>query len=179
MRRAAVVVLALTLAGPVSIRAQAPASAPPSRDTVLSVAADIMRTAAYCALITVGTDGQPQSRMMQPQPPDASFVVWLGTNPLSRKVREIERNPRVTLSYFDRAGNRFATLLGRAAVVRSADEKAKHWTQDWNTFYKDQYRGDDFVLLKVTPSRIEVVSVKDGIVNDARTWAPVTVNLKR
>jgi general stress protein 26 len=157
--------------------AQTPAAAP-DRAKVLKVAAQVMQAAVFCDLITVGAAGQPQSRIVQPQPPDAEFVVWVGTNPLSRKVGEIERNPAVTLSYFDRAKLRFVTVLGRASVIRDPEEKAKHWTDAWVPFYKDKFRGDDFVLLKIVPNRLEVVSAADGIVNDPKTWRPVTINLK-
>jgi len=37
--------------------------------------------------------------------------------------------------------------------------------------------GDDYQLIRVAPSRIEVVSGAHGIANDPQTWRPVSVDL--
>ena len=36
-----------------------------------------------------------------------------------------------------------------------------------------QNRGEDYLLLRVRPSRLEVVSASRGMRNDPQTWRPV------
>jgi len=149
----------------------------PPRADVIAVAKDIMRDARYCTLVTIGPDGQPQARIVDPFTPDADLTIWIATNPLTRKVQEVRRDPRVTLLYFISATSEYVTVLGTAVLVTDAVQKAAHWKADWAALYKDQNRGEDYMLLRVKPSRLEVVSVRRGVTNDPKTWRPVTVDL--
>jgi hypothetical protein len=66
----------------------------------------------------------------------------------------------------------FVTLIGTATVVTDPGVKAKHWKESWAPFYKNESRGVDFALLKFVPHRLEIVSEKDGLVNERATWRP-------
>jgi len=148
-----------------------------SRDQLVSAAREIMNTARYCALITSNTTGGVNARAMDAFAPDEKMIVWLATNPRSRKVSEIRRNPRVTLYYFDRENQAYVTIHGTARLVNDADEKARHWKEEWSAFYPN--RNKDFLLIKVVPTRLEVVDTKKGIVGDAKSWRPPTVWFSR
>jgi len=144
-----------------------------SRDTLIAEAREIMTTTRYCALITIDGAGRAQARTMDAFAPDEKMVVWFGTNPLSRKVAEIRRHPRVTLYYFDRENQAYVTMQGIARLVNDANEKARHWKDDWKAFYPG--RDKDYLLIEVRPLKLEVVNTKKGIVGDSRTWRPPTV----
>ena len=133
-----------------------------------------MKTARYCALITLDSTGRPHARTMDPFPPEEDMVVWLGTNPKSRKVAEIRRNHRVTLYYFDREDQAYVTISGRARIVSDPKEKAKHWKDEWKDFYPDR----QYLLIAVAPERLEVISVKQGIIGDSITWTPPAVTFR-
>src|SRR5437667_3834393 len=93
------------------------------------------RTAArYCALITLDSNGRPQARTMDPFPPEENMVVWLGTNPKSRKVAEILHNEHVTLYYFVSEDQAYVAISGRARIVQDARAKAKYWKDEWKNF---------------------------------------------
>jgi len=94
--------------------------------------------------------------------PDENMTVWFGTNPLSRKVSEIRRNPQVTLYYFDRENQAYVSMQGIARLVNDPKEKARHWKDDWKAFYPD--RDKSYLLIEVRPVRLEVVNTKTGIV---------------
>ncbi len=107
-------------------------------------------------------------------PPDENLVVWLGTNPISRKVREIRKNPRVALHYFDAASEGYVSISGIARIVTDPKEKARHWKEEWKGFYLDREKG--YVLIAIKPTKLEVVIVKKGITGDSKTWKPPTVH---
>ena len=161
-----------TLAG-----AQAPAAPTPERTVVLKAAREVMLKARYCDLVTIGPAGQPHARPVDPFAPEDGLTVWIATNPASRKVREIRDDARVTLMYLDPAGDGYVTLIGKATLVNDPVEKARRWKDDWLAFYKDKNRGDDYLLVRVVPSRVEIVSGAHGIANDPQTWRPVSVEL--
>jgi general stress protein 26 len=137
----------------------------------------IMTAARYCALVTMGEDGRPRARTMDPFPPDDGFVVWLATNPRTRKVRDIRRDRRVTLYYYDAEARGYVTLFGTARLVDDPEEKARRWKPGWEAFYPDRDRS--YLLIEVTPERLEISSPADGIDNDPVTWLPRSIDLRR
>ena len=143
-----------------------------SREELISAAREVMTNARYCALITTN-GGRSSARAMDAFTPDDQMIVWLATNPRSRKGQEIRRNPRVTLYYFDREHQAYVTLYGTARLVNDAREKSRHWKDDWKMFYPD--RDKSYLLIKVTPERIEVVDTSKGIVSQSPSWQPPTV----
>lgn len=177
MRAITAAVLQLASGLPSAGAAQvAPPSAPP-RTQVIAAARDVIQTARYSTLITIGDNGQPQARIVDPFVPEADFTIWIGTNPLTRKVAEIRRDPRVTLLYFNAAAAEYVTVLGTATLVADSAEKARHWKEEWAAYYKDGPRDDGYLLIRVRPNRLEVVSPRHGLVNDPKTWRPVLVEM--
>jgi general stress protein 26 len=171
------VALSLVLGIGAPLSAQATPTAAPTQAEVVAAAKAIMVEARFCTLITIGLDGQPQARIVDPFPPDSAFTIWIATNPATRKVQEIRANPRVTLLCYNSAAYEFVTVLGTAALDTDATQKAAHWKEAWEALYSDQNRGDDYLLLRVTPSRLEVVSMARGMSNDPKTWRPVTADV--
>ncbi len=143
------------------------------RDSLIAVACEIMKNANYCALITVDASGRPQARVMDPFPPEGDMVVWFGTNPKSRKVRQIRRDHRVTLFYFDSEGVGYVTINGTARLVDDAKEKARRWKEGWEAFYPD--RENNYLLIEVTPEKLEIISEKYDIIGDSETWTPPSI----
>ena len=144
---------------------------------IQSAAFDVMRAARYCTLVTIGSDGQPQARIVDPLIAEAEGAIWIATNPLTRKVEEIKRDPRVTLMFFNTAANEYVTVHARASLVTDSARKAAHWKPEWQPFYKQQTSGPDFMLFEVKPFRLEISSPRHKLNNDAETWRPVIVNV--
>lgn len=135
-----------------------------------------MAKARYCTFITMGDNGHPQARIVDPLAPDDQFVTFVATNPLTRKVKEIQRNPRVTLSCFETASASYATVLATATIVTDAAEKVRRWKAEWTPFYPGGAKGNAYTLIRLTPIRLEVVSVSRGLEGDPKTWRPLTID---
>jgi general stress protein 26 len=147
----------------------------PPRDSIVSAAREIMAAARYGALITVDSAGQPRARLMDPFPPEADMTIWLATNPKSRKVGHLRANPRATLYYFDPGSLSYVTLTGVGRLVDDPAEKARRWKEGWEMFWPD--RDESYLLIEVSPVRLEVVSLKHGLTGDPVTWTPDGVTL--
>ena len=159
---------------PPSISAQVKSAPRLDRQSLIATAREIMKTSRYCALITLDSNGRPRARTMDPFLPEENMVVWLATNPRSRKVAEIRRHQRVTLYYFVQEDQAYVTISGHARIVDDASEKARHWKDEWKDFYPDRH----YLLIAVMPEKLEVVSVKQGIVGDSITWTPPAVTFR-
>lgn len=139
-----------------------------NRAQIIQAARTIIDSTRYCALITVDSTGQAHARAMDPFPPDEDMVIWLGTNPKSRKVNEIRYNPKVTLYYMDPSGAGYVTIIGTASLVDDPSEKSRRWKEEWDEFYKNQ--GENYLLIQVVPNKLEVVSYKHDLTGDSVTW---------
>jgi general stress protein 26 len=152
--------------------------AAPARAQILQAAAELMQAARYCTLATVDETGQPQARVVEPFPPEPDMTVWIATKSASRKVAQIRSNPRATLLCFDPAKQGYVSLLGRATLVNDKAEKARRWKPEWKAFYDDENRGSDYLLIRLRPARLEILSPAHGLTNDPRTFQPLSLELK-
>lgn len=178
MRFCTAAMLLVAGAFPTPIFAQNAQPRSPGRTQVIAAAREVMKTARYATLVTLGNDGRPQARIVDPVVPEQDLTIWIATNPLTRKVAEIRRDARVTLLYFNAAAGEYVTVLGTATLVVGSAAKVRHWKADWAPYYKSRPRGDDYVLIRVRPSRLEVVSPSRKIVNDPKTWRPAIIDLR-
>lgn len=136
--------------------------------TILSSAREIMEASPTCVLITLDKK-TPRARTMDPFKPDKDFIVWMATNPNSRKVNEIKKNGTVTLYYQDEE-NGYVSLYGKAMLVNDQVEKDKRWKDEWTAYYPN--RNEAYLLIKVVPEKLEVINYRRGIKGNAKTWKP-------
>lgn len=166
--------LAIALGSPSSGLAQE-STRQTTQEKAAAVARRTMSAARYCTLVTLGDDGVPQARIIDPLEPDAAFAIHVATNPRSRKVGEINLDPRVTLLYFDPVRLAYVTVIGRAVEIKG-DEKARHFKKEWEAFFA-RAQPETYTLYRIVPSRLEVVSAQDGLTGDAVTGRPEIIHL--
>lgn len=153
---------------------QEPAHKDFSEEALTTAARDIIEGAGTCALITLDTNGLPSVRVMDPFLPESDFTIWFGTNPKSRKVNEINNNPKVTLYYLEKNSAGYVVIHGTATLVNDQSEKDKWWKTEWDAFYPNNT--DAYQLIKVSPQRMEVISYTHNIIGDPTTWeVPVVI----
>ncbi len=136
-----------------------------SRDSLLSVARTIIDSAKCRIFITVDENGKPQARTMSPFPTEENMVIWLGTNPGSRKVKQIKNNPNVIVYYYDTKGLSYVSVSGQARLVNDPDKKAHYWVESWTRYYPDPDK--DYILIEVIPKRLEICSFKHKLFWDS------------
>jgi general stress protein 26 len=135
---------------------------------LVKVAKTIMSEAETCALITLNENNLPMVRVMDPFLPENDLTVWFGTNPKSRKVDQIENNPNVTLYYLEKNSSGYVVIHGKAELIDDEREKEKRWKIEWEAFYPDKSEG--YLLIKVVPISMEVISYTHDILGDPETW---------
>jgi len=127
-----------------------------SRDSLLIYARMIVDSSNSRVLVTVDETEKPRARTMSPFTPEENWVIWLGTFPTSRKVEQIKNNPNVVVFYYDSKTFSYVNISGTARLVNDPHLKAKYWKEGWKRFYPD--RDKDYILVEVTPERLEVCS---------------------
>jgi len=129
-----------------------------SRDSLLIIARTIVDSADSRTFVTVDEEGKPQARTMSPFPPEEDWVIWLGTNPESRKVKQIKNNPNVMVFYYDSDGHSYVSVAGQARIVNDPEKRVKYWRKGWTKYYPDPEK--DYTLIELTPKRLEICSFR-------------------
>ncbi|SRR5712691_6559765 len=86
-----------------------------------------LKAEPYCFLITLDESGQPQARMVEAARIDSDFQVWIITSPTTRKVKEIRRDERATMAFYDNKGEGYVTLIGQARLDNDLNRKKTLW----------------------------------------------------
>lgn len=131
----------------------------------------IINESKTCVFTTIDKVGSPSSRIMDPFVPKNDFIVYLVTNPKSRKVTEIKKDPRAVLTFQNMNG--YITIKGTVSLIYDLNEKNKFWKEDWTPYYKNK---ESALLLKVIPLSMEIVNSNAGIPGDPDTWSPVKIS---
>lgn len=118
----------------------------------------IMKENSSHAYLATCDEDQPVVRPISPIVED-DMSVWVITFDSSRKVKQIRQNPRICLAFVEHpAGEKAATVLGRAEIVDSLDEKKRIWSLvSWDPlqFFPDGPTSDELCLLKIATEKIE------------------------
>jgi len=142
---------------------------------VLNSARKIITDCYYGTLITIDENEQVKARVMEPLAPDNNFVIWMATNPRSRKVVELKINTKATMHYFSKRLMAYVSLIGKAELVYDKKSKQKYWKEGWERFYPD--RKKDYMLIKFVPEILELIDIPEGLTGDKSTWKPEQVRL--
>jgi general stress protein 26 len=87
--------------------------------------------------------------------------VWFFSAADSQKIRDIEANPVVHLSYVDLEAWRFLSVTGKARIVHTVKKKQELWQPELERWFDDGPESDAIVLIKVAPTLVSYWTKKD------------------
>lgn len=91
------------------------------------------------------------------------FRIWTGTSASSRKVREIENNPGVTLAVGNESAGANLIIHGYASLHDDIDLKLRYWEPEWRLFFPGGPRDKDYIVICVEPQRLELMDLKRNV----------------
>ena len=103
---------------------------------------------------------------MDPYITNTDFVVYLVTNPTSRKVSEISKNRNATLLFQNQNG--YVSIEGEISLVTETNNKDDYCKKEWTPFYNDRCKA---LILKVNPITIEVIDLDKNIKGNPVNWS--------
>ena len=134
-----------------------------TRSMAIKKVAKLMRDLDFCMFTTHASRGGFHARPMSNNG-EVEFDgdVWFFSAADSRKVREIESDPTVHLSYVDLEDWRFVSMTGRARIVRDTGKKNALWMEELEQWFDEGPDSDAIVLIKVTPSLVSYWTRNDA-----------------
>ncbi len=171
-----IILLSITIL-PDSLSAQDNQMTDAEYDTLIAVARKTMAFNKYCALITLDETGQPQARTMNPFPLEEDMVIWFATNRKSRKVKEIQKDSRVSIYYADHNNaSGYVVITGSASIIDDKkvleEMKREYWEKSIRNWR------EILVLIKITPEKIDILNYEHGLTGDSVTWRTPSFEMK-
>ena len=125
------------------------------KDAVVKQIAELMREMDFCMFTTASLDGGLYARpMSNNRKVEFDGDVWFFSGLDTRKVREIQRDPHVHLSYIDPQEFRFISMSGNVEIVKDRDKKRELWDEELEYWFENGPDSDEVILLKVRPATI-------------------------
>ena len=117
---------------------------------------EIVRAVDICMLTTVDERGDLHSRpMSNNREVEFDGDLWFFTYGSSHKVDEVGRVPKVNASFADTDGQLYASVSGRAEVVRDRAKIEELWRPHLRAWFPEGVETPDIALLKVVAERAE------------------------
>jgi len=118
----------------------------------------IMKDNFLFASLSTSDGDQSRVRTVSPIVED-DMSIWVTTRSTSRKVKQLQKNPKICLAFVEPPeGDKAATVIGEALIIPDADKKKRVWNLapfDLYEHFPDGPTSSDFCLLKIVPKKIE------------------------
>jgi general stress protein 26 len=118
----------------------------------------IMKANCRHAYLATADGDQPWVRPVTPIVED-DMSTWVATFSTSRKVRQLEKNPNVCLSFVEHPdGNRAAVVFGQAVTEADPEQRRRVWKLapfDMAGYFPGGPDSKDYCLLRIVPRQVE------------------------
>jgi len=129
-----------------------------SKDDLKKKVLALIKSNRYAKLITFGTDGPPRGRIMTNLPIGNDMVIWFATGLSTSKIKDIRKNPNVSVFVDDPNDQTNASIIGKAQIITDGKLKKKFWQEPIGFFFPGGPTDPDYCLLKIIPDKIEYLN---------------------
>jgi general stress protein 26 len=117
---------------------------------------ELVKDIDFCMLTTVDENGDLHSRPMSSNGDiDPDGDIWFFTGISSLKVSEIEKTPRVNVSFADPENQHYVSITGAAQLVRDREKIAELWRPQFQMWFPEGKDDPEIALLKVSLEKAE------------------------
>jgi general stress protein 26 len=139
-----------------------------THDEKLAKLREIVKAVDICMLTTVDEGGDLHSRpMSNNREVEFGGDLWFFTYGSSHKVDEVGRVPKVNASFADVSSQQYASLTGRAEIVRDRAKIEELWQPQLKAWFPEGTDTPDIALLRVSVERAEYWDGSQSVVAHA------------
>jgi general stress protein 26 len=136
----------------------------------------IMNKYSLHAYLATSDGDQPRVRPVSPIVED-NMSVWITTYSTSRKVKHIQKNPKICLAFVEQPhGDKAATIIDDAEIISDIEEKKRVWNLapfDLSEHFPNGPESKEFCLLKINMRKVEW---RDSWTSGMKTFEPKSVS---
>ena len=113
---------------------------------------DILQSKDIAMLTNINESGSLVSHPMARNKNESDDFLWFFTRKDSEKVREIQKDPRVNVSFAEKD---HLSISGKAEIVEDISMKKQFWTKANEVFFETEPEDANIVLLKIVMESAE------------------------
>jgi len=127
-----------------------------TRENDLEKLRELVKDIDFCMMTTVDERGDLHSRPMSSNGDiDADGDIWFFTNASSHKVSEIEKLPKVNVSFADPDNQRYISVSGTAELVLDRAKIDELWRPQFKIWFPEGKDDPEVALLRVRLEKAE------------------------
>ena len=127
-----------------------------TRQNDLEKLRELVKDIDFCMLTTIDENGDLHSRPMSSNGDiDANGDIWFFTNASSHKVSEIEKLPKVNVSFADPDNQRYLSVSGTAQISRDRAKIDELWRPQFKIWFPEGKDDPEIALLRVNLEKAE------------------------
>jgi general stress protein 26 len=117
---------------------------------------ELVKDIDFCMLTTLDETGDLRSRPMSSNGDiDPDGDIWFFTSASSHKVSEIEKLPKVNVSFADPDNQHYLSISGTAQLVRDRNKIDELWRPEFKMWFPEGKDDPDVALLRVSLEKAE------------------------
>jgi general stress protein 26 len=117
---------------------------------------ELVKEIDFCMLTTVDERGDLHSRPMSSNGDiDQNGDIWFFTSASSHKVSEIEKLPKVNVSFADPDNQHYISISGNAQLVRDRNKIEELWRPEFKMWFPEGKDDPEIALLRVSLEKAE------------------------
>ena len=117
---------------------------------------ELVKEIDFCMLTTVDETGDLRSRPMSSNGDiDPDGDIWFFTSASSHKVSEIEKLPKVNVSFADPDNQHYISISGTAQLVRDRNKIEELWRPEFKMWFPEGTDDPDIALLRISLEKAE------------------------
>ena len=117
---------------------------------------ELVKEIDFCMLTTVDDTGDLHSRPMSSNGDiDQNGDIWFFTSASSHKVSEIEKLPKVNVSFADPDNQHYISISGNAQLVRDRNKIEELWRPEFKMWFPEGKDDPEIALLRVSLEKAE------------------------
>ena len=127
-----------------------------TREENLQKIRDMVKDIDFCMLTTVHEKGDLHSRPMSANGDiDPNGDIWFFTAASSHKVSEIEKAPKVNVSFADPENQQYVSITGKAQLVRDRSKIEELWKPEFKMWFPEGKDDPEVALLRISLEKAE------------------------
>jgi general stress protein 26 len=127
-----------------------------TRENDLKKLREMVKDIDFCMLTTVDEGGDLHSRPMSSNGDiDPDGDIWFFTSASSHKVSEINKLPKVNVSFADPDNQRYISVSGTAQLVRDRAKIDELWRPEFKIWFPEGKDDPEVALLRVSLEKAE------------------------
>ncbi|MCK4528571.1 pyridoxamine 5'-phosphate oxidase family protein [candidate division WOR-3 bacterium] len=113
----------------------------------------LVNRSTIAMLGTNSDEGYPNIRAMIKMENEGLKTIWFSTNTSSRKISQLEKNPKVCIYFVDFDKWMGLMLVGTIEILKDSESRERLWRDGFEKYYPEGVNDSDYSVLRFTGER--------------------------